>query len=256
MSLTLIIPPAAEPVDLATAKLHLRVDHDDENTLIEFLITAARHHLDGADGILRRQLVTATWELWLDKWPREKHISIPLPPLQSVIPIKYYGTDNAEYILDPDTYFVDTKSEPGRLVLNYGEQLPSITLRPANGVVVQFVAGYSYYSGTVDTNGVTVTKIAGDDFNMTWPVGKSIIINNVVYTIASVASVTSLTLTATAGTQTGAAYSANDVPQAIKAAILLLIGDLYEHREARQEIKAEDNSTVMRLLWLYRVWSW
>jgi uncharacterized phiE125 gp8 family phage protein len=39
-------------------------------------------------------------------------------------------------------YFVDTKSNPGRGVLAYGKTWPTTTLRPANGIVIEFDAGY------------------------------------------------------------------------------------------------------------------
>lgn len=62
------------------------------------------------------------------------------------------------------------------------------------------------YSGTVSTNGTTVTKTAGDAFDSRW-VGMSITINAVVYTVSSVTSSTVLVLTGSAGVQAGVAYS-------------------------------------------------
>jgi hypothetical protein len=56
--------------------------------------------------------------------------------------IKYYDTDDAESTFDLGNYFVDVKSEPGRVVLANGESWPGTTLRPANGICVTFVAGY------------------------------------------------------------------------------------------------------------------
>jgi uncharacterized phiE125 gp8 family phage protein len=43
--------------------------------------------------------------------------------------------------------------------------------------------------------------------------------------------------------------AAVDVPHTFKAAIKLVVGDLYEHREARDEEKFPENMTVCRLLW-------
>ncbi len=45
-----------------------------------------------------------------------------------------------------------------------------------------------------------------------------------------------------------------DVPEAIRAAIKLLVADMYEHREAQVETRMQENPTVQRLLWPYRVW--
>ncbi|MDA8212165.1 MAG: head-tail connector protein [Clostridia bacterium] len=137
MALKLITAPVSEPIDLTTAKSHLRVDTIDDDSLITSLIIAAREY---AQGFQNRAFVTQTYELWLDAWP--EYIQIPRPPLQSITSIKYYGTDNAEYTLAPADYFVDSVSEPGRAVLAYGKSWPSTTLRPANGIVVTFVAGY------------------------------------------------------------------------------------------------------------------
>jgi len=139
MALKLITPPASEPITLAEAKPHLRVDITDDDTLITNLIIAARQY---CEKFQNRAYITQTWELWLDVWPEKDYITIPLPPLQSVVHVKYYGTDDTEYTMDTADYFVDTKSEPGRVALAYGKSWPTTTLRPANGVAVQFTAGY------------------------------------------------------------------------------------------------------------------
>jgi len=60
-------------------------------------------------------------------------------------------------------------------------------------------------SGVVNTNGTTVTLVSGDQFANTS--SGQITINSVNYTIASWTDATHLTLTSSAGTQTGVAYS-------------------------------------------------
>lgn len=146
MALKLITPPAMEPVTLVEAKAQLRVEHTESDALIISLITVAREY---CEGFQNRTYITQTWELWLDDWPDKDYIRIPLPPLQSVASIKYYGTDDTEYTVDAADYFVDDKSEPGRIALAYSKTWPTITLRPANAVCVEFTAGYGDAASTV-----------------------------------------------------------------------------------------------------------
>lgn len=139
MALKLITGPSEEPISITEAKAQLRVDWSTEDTQIGNYILAAREY---CEGFQNRQYITATWDLWMDGWPSKDRFGIPLPPLQSVASIKYYDTANVEATMAAADYFVDDKSEPARVVLAYGTSWPSITLRPANGVVVRFTAGY------------------------------------------------------------------------------------------------------------------
>jgi len=117
-----------------------------EDTYIESLITAARRQ---CENILWRALINQTWELWLDKFPDKDYLEIPLPPLSSISSIKYYDTANTEYTVTATDYFVDSKSEPGRVCLAYGKDWPTTTLRDYNGFCITFVAGYGASSSYV-----------------------------------------------------------------------------------------------------------
>lgn len=138
MALVRKIPPASEPVTLGEAKSHVRVDTADDDALINGLIRAAREYCEDFQG---RSYLEQTWQLWLDAWPEGNEIILPRPPLKSVTHVKYYGADGTEYTLPATDYIVDTVSEPGRIVLGYGKTWPSITLRLANAIVVEYVAG-------------------------------------------------------------------------------------------------------------------
>src|SRR5579859_5085987 len=61
-------------------------------------------------------------------------------------------------------------------------------------------------SGVVNTSGTSVTFVSGTNF-ANWIAGFNIVINGVTYNIQTVNSNTSLTLTGSAGTQTGVTYS-------------------------------------------------
>lgn len=139
MALKLITPPDVEPVSLEEAKNHCRIDGNDEDVLITSLIVAAREY---CESFQNRAYITQTWQLWLDSWPAGSVIPIPRPPLQSVTGVKYYDTNDTEHTLAATDYFVDDKSEPGRLALSYSKAWPAGVLRPTNGVCVEFTAGY------------------------------------------------------------------------------------------------------------------
>ena len=126
-------------VTLSEAQSHLRVDGSDEDALISALIATAQQEIENETG---RKLLTQTLELWLDDWPAGDAIELPYPPLASVTSVKYYDTANVEATLANSAYYVDTHSAPGRIVLNYGQDWPATTLRPANGVCVTYVAGW------------------------------------------------------------------------------------------------------------------
>src|SRR6185295_19907165 len=63
----LLTGPAVEPVTLAEAKLFLRVEHDDDDDLIAALVAGSRIHVEAQT---RRALITQTWRLTRDAWPR------------------------------------------------------------------------------------------------------------------------------------------------------------------------------------------
>lgn len=140
MSLTIVTPPAEEPVTLTEAKNHLRVDLTDDDSLISALIVAAREH---AEAITRRAFITQTLKLSMDAFPvNNGPIYVPMPPLQSVNSLKYFNTGGVEQTLTEGTdYLVDNESEPGRITPAPDTGWPATQNRP-NAVSVEFVAGF------------------------------------------------------------------------------------------------------------------
>ncbi len=128
--------PAAEPVTLAEAKLHLNITADDDNTPITDWIVTAREYVEGFTG---RQLVTATWTWKLDAFPEV--MRPPFPPIQTVTSIAYVDTSGDSQTVDSSVYTLDADSEPGRIFLAFGQTWPAVrAIR--NAITVTFVAGF------------------------------------------------------------------------------------------------------------------
>ena len=185
--------PTIEPLSLAEVLDHLKISAGTEDQYVTALITAARQW---TEHYLRRQLLTATWLLELDKWPTAEEwpgawIRLDWPPVASVTHVKYYDTNGALQTLASSNYQVDVATLGGRIVLASGASLPTLQSTKIKAIQITFTAGY------------------------------------------------------------GAAASA--VPMPIRQAMLLLIGDMYENREAQivGTIVAE-NRTAMMLLGPYR----
>jgi uncharacterized phiE125 gp8 family phage protein len=137
VAITVVTPPALEPVELWEAKDHLRLDTDDHDDLVAGLIVAARRHVEA---FLHRALLTQTRELGLDCFPAGE-IRLPYPPLQSVTGIVYVDEAGAEQTLATSGFQVDARSEPGRVLPAYGKSWPSTRAVP-NAVRITYVAGY------------------------------------------------------------------------------------------------------------------
>ena len=135
MSLTLQTAPATEPITLDEAKLHCKVEHDDENPLLERLVTAARRDVEN---FLWRAIVTQTWDLRLDGF--RDVIALERPPIQSVTNVEYVDANGATQVLASTVYDVDIYSTPGKVCRKSGQIWPVVDDVP-NAVKVRFVAG-------------------------------------------------------------------------------------------------------------------
>jgi len=153
MPLQLVSPPIEEPVSLADAKLHLRVDFTDDDALISALITAARQ---AAETITGRQIVTARWRMVLDSFPGPSLMGVPagspftLPghailipkcPVQYVVSIQYQDMAGIWQSMPTSDYVVDLACEPARITPVFGKIWP-ITLPQIGAVSVTFDTGY------------------------------------------------------------------------------------------------------------------
>lgn len=155
MSIEVVTPPVSEPLTLAEAKAHLRVDYALEDAQVASMIVAAREWVERR---CRRALVTQTLRLWLDGFPpattqfvegvaspssRSGVVLIERSPVQSVSNVKYLAASDGSLVtLGSSEYVLDAVSAPARLMPAYGKTWPGVR-EQINAVQIEFVAGYT-----------------------------------------------------------------------------------------------------------------
>jgi len=141
-SLKRLTPPSTEPITLAEAKQHLRVDTDTDDSYVAALITCAREF---CEDYLDRTLMTTQWQMKMDNFPQE--IGIPKPPMFSsgtatAVSVTYVENSlGGTATLSSSQYRVDRDSTPGALRPLYGGSWPS-HLSDENSLTVTWWAGY------------------------------------------------------------------------------------------------------------------
>lgn len=138
MATVLLSGPAVEPISLAEAKAHLRVDTSGEDSLIQSLIMASRLHIEAA---LDLALITQSWRHQRDVWPPSRVLILPLRPIQGVTAVTLHDDDATSRSLDIENFVVDGFANPARLVWRGPGAVPAAGMI-ANGIEIDFVAGH------------------------------------------------------------------------------------------------------------------
>lgn len=135
-----VVPPILEPISLADAKAHLRVETTDEDGLIAGLIAAARNHVETITGrFLMRQTIDVSFDAFDD-------ILELGAPLVSVVSVTYIDEIGATQTVPSPDYVVvapNTQPEPiGYVQPAYGKTWPTahaqasaVTIRALFGAV-------------------------------------------------------------------------------------------------------------------------
>ena len=129
--------PVTEPVTTAEAKLYLRVDFSDDDTLIATLITAARQR---AEDIAGRAFISQTIAAWLDYWPDDGVIRIKRGPVATVTSVAYYTSNNVLTTVSASNYVLIAQPQPARITLAYGQSWPT-DLRSEAAIKITYTAG-------------------------------------------------------------------------------------------------------------------
>lgn len=154
--LRIVTGPTVAPVSRIEARNHLRLDDDVDDAQVRSYIQAAT---DWAENYTNRFFISRSCQMMIDGareidsvlWEGTRtgfsgisyvdHIEIAGTPVMSVESVNYYTDDDTQNVWADSNYYVDTFSEPARIVLRDGGTYPT-DLRVANGIEVNFTAGY------------------------------------------------------------------------------------------------------------------
>lgn len=177
-----------EPVTLAEAKQHARIEYPDDDALVAALITSARRYAETA---LKSALLKQQWVLYMDSFPvaggyynpavrqiwaslggmpsgltpmpgfvpnSTGVIMIPHPPLISIDAVQYYDTAGVFQTFASSLYSVSL-GMVGRIQPEYGKVWP--LARPTiDAVQVTFTCGRGATAATVEENVKAAMKLA------------------------------------------------------------------------------------------------
>ena len=108
----LLVPPALEPVLVAEAKAHLRLDGNAEDDLVGALLVAARVAVETE---IRRVLIAQTWRAIADHWPAAGLV-LPVVPVLAIDAVRAVSAGGTATALGPNEYAVDAITGALRLV--------------------------------------------------------------------------------------------------------------------------------------------
>lgn len=141
MAYKIITAATTEPITLAEARSHLRIEafgsplaHPDD-AQIAMMITSAR---EWCEQYTSRAFAVQTIEMAMDIFPDA--IELPLVPTNSITSVTYSDTANATQTLSNTVYLLDDYSKPNKLALTLNSVWPS-TSEVTNNIKVRMVVG-------------------------------------------------------------------------------------------------------------------
>lgn len=160
-SIAVSTPPSVEPLTIAEAKSHLRLETSTDDVLVASYVKAAREYVEDIGNLaLVDQGLTLRLDQFPGQWPygfpgqydyvprrttltwAERYvIDVPRAPLKTVTSIQYVDIGGTPQTVDPALYQVDPYQRPGRILPAYGQTWP-IARAQSNAVTIVLTAGF------------------------------------------------------------------------------------------------------------------
>lgn len=135
--------PAADPLTSALVEEKLSFQSGFDSNIVTSLIKEAAYQVEEDT---RLSLITQTWTLKLDRFPKREDIYLPMGPVQSVTSVKYINTSGAEITLVADTDYrvsVNSKAKMNRVIPISGWPVDVADVDDyTDAVEVVYVTGY------------------------------------------------------------------------------------------------------------------
>ena len=134
---------AASPVfTTAEAKAVLKVDVSTDDTVIDNLVSAAT---ESCQIYTNQYFINTVVTQYSDTW--DDFYTLYKSPVDSITHVKYYDSDDTQQTLASSNYILGHYSQPARIGIAVGGELPNLSKR-INAVEVKYTVGY----GTASTD--------------------------------------------------------------------------------------------------------
>lgn len=130
--------PGFTAISVAELKRNLHIEHDDQDELLQELVSRAIASSQIATG---RQYARATYTLYLDEYPEDDEIEIDRGPVEAITSVKYFAPGASSLTtVDPAKYQLDNVELTARL--RFLESFAPDTDR-MNVIEIEFTAGWA-----------------------------------------------------------------------------------------------------------------
>jgi len=144
-ALSRVIAPSALPITLAEVKAQMRVEHEDDDVIIQRLIEAAVAFVD-VQNVLGKAMITQTWAQWMG--PTQGIVLLMLGQVQSVTAIKYYDVDGVLQTATLSDFNIFGTSTKTTVSPKNGASWP-VAQQREDAIKIEYVIGYGDTSADV-----------------------------------------------------------------------------------------------------------